>query len=366
MELRWGWVLMLGLIVAVIVAVVALVVPLPAVQRRLRPLANVARLTRLPEYVRAARLQRGSLLITAALMVAVFIAALITTARPLGLALSPTTLKTEHPEDIMVCVGQPVTDPTSASLLRYTAQKVKTFDNQRIGLTSPTLRVIPMTGDYDYAAAHLDNYSRLPALQQKVDAGQELSEQDAATLSKGINTFSRTVDYLDYAPSVQDILALCMAGFPDFDAPSKHRRQVVFLGYPNIRSADETRDALFDTQGVIRLASAGGIQVNVLARTDILEMTPEGQDSLREIAQSTGGRFEVYNPAGSSASSDAAGGIDPTMTRMLDEIGDNPPEVVSAKGITLSTRTVDSPFWPLTVALVAAALLSVSLVVLRR
>ncbi|MCH9761749.1 MAG: hypothetical protein K0U75_14025 [Actinomycetia bacterium] len=365
MELRWGWVLMLGLIVAVIVVVVALVAPLPAVQRRLRPLANVARLTRLPEYARAAGLQRGSLLITATLAVLVFIAALVATARPLGLALTPTTLKTEHPEDIMICVGQPVTDPTTAGLLRYTAEKIKSFDNQRIGLTSPTLRVIPMTSDYDYATAHLDSYSRLPDLQQKVDAGQELSEQDAATLSKGINTFSRTVDYLDYAPSVQDILALCMAGFPDFDAPSEHRRQVVFLGYPNIRSADETRDALFDTQQAIRFAAAGGIQINVLARTDILEMTPEGQDSLREIAESTGGRFEVYNPAG-SAGGDSTSGTDPTMTRILDEIGNNPPEVVSAEGVTMSTRTVDSPFWPLTLSLVVAALLSVSLAVLRR
>ena len=53
----------------------------------------------------------------------------------------------------MLCVDGPATDPAASATLRYFAEQVKTFSTQRIGLTSANRRVVPLTRDYQYAAA---------------------------------------------------------------------------------------------------------------------------------------------------------------------------------------------------------------------
>ena len=59
----------------------------------------------------------------------------------------------------MLCMGGPPTDPAVGATLRYFADRVKTFGTQRIGLTSPNRRVVPLTRDYQYAAAQFNKYA---------------------------------------------------------------------------------------------------------------------------------------------------------------------------------------------------------------
>jgi hypothetical protein len=362
-DLRW-WPIAAGGAVALVLAVaVALLAPLPAVRRVLRPLAHVARLTDLPEYARVARARFLALLVTGVLLAVLFFSAIITAARPVGFSSATRNFEALHPEDIVVCVGEPVTDAATAGLLDYFVQRMKAFGTQRIGLNSPTLRVVPLTRDYDWAARQFTSYAALSGLQRDIDAGKKLQADEVARLNNGITSFSRAIDYTDYVRSVEDILALCMTGFPGFEDKSSRRRSVVYMGYSNIRSATDRRQSLFSTQAVKDMAAHAGIQINAIARSDVVTAPTQGSESLSSIVAATGGRFSVYNPAGTGTD---PGGTDATLAGLLDRIRDNPPDVVLPNGTMISRRSWDYPNLPVSISLIAAALLCVSLAVLRR
>ncbi|OBE93595.1 hypothetical protein A5776_03210 [Mycolicibacterium elephantis] len=337
MALSWWPVAVVGF--TCLAAAVALAV-LPAMDREirdLRPLANTSRLTRLPEYARVARRRMLSVIATVALLLILFTAAMLASARPSGWWSSSRT--GDAPHDVMLCVGQPVTDPATATFLSHFAAHAQagTYGTQRIGLTSPNRRVIPLTRDYSYAAEKLTDIAgvgRAPA-----DSEPSVAQRTAAA------SFSPAVSYLDYAPSVADLLALCITGFPSFDAPSAHQRSLIYLGPGELRAPGETRGALFDDQQVTDMAAEAGIQVNLLATS------PGG--GLRDIAESTGGQYVSLDTG------------DAGMIRALDGIQANPPDP-TAQADTVTAWYGDSPNVPLAVAAVASLLLALALVVLRR
>ncbi|MGE2727476.1 hypothetical protein [Mycolicibacterium pulveris] len=321
MALSWWPVAVVGF-VCLAAAVALALLPIDRETGPLRPLANTTRLTRLPEYARVARARTLSMIVTVALLLILFTAAMLASARPSGWWSSSRT--DAAPQDIMLCVGQPVTDQTTAAFLSHFAAQTRTYGTQRIGLTSPNRRVIPLTRDYSFAAEKLT----------------DLAGADRSTVA----SFSPAVSYLDYAPSVADQLALCITGFPSFDAPSTHRRSLIYLGPGELRAPDETRASLLDLRQVADMANRAGVQINVLA-------TSPGP--LRDIAESTGGQY---------VSLDAG---DAGMVRALDNIEANPPEP-TAQAESVAAWYGDSPTIPLTVAVVASALLALALVVLRR
>ena len=163
-----------------------------------------------------------------------------------------------------------------------------------------------------------------------------------------VASFSPSVSYVDYAASVEDILALCMTGFPSFQEKSDHRRSLIYLGPSRIRAPDETRPSLFSEQRVTDMARNAGIQINAI--------TTSAQDtaSLRSLAESTGGQHFRFD----------SGGAD--LAARLDSIRRNPPEAALPAEITVTGWFGDSPTVPLVVAVVASTLLCLSLMVLRR
>ncbi len=363
MDLKWWPITAGGVVALVVVVLVAMVIPLPTVTRVLRPLAHVNRLTELPEYARVARARFLALIITAALLLILFVAAIITAGRPVGFSSATRNFEALHPEDIMICVGEPVTDAATAGLLNYFTQQMKSFQTQRIGLTSPTLRIVPMTRNYDWAGQQFSDYANLSALQRDIDAGKKLGAGEVAQLSNGITSFSRFINYTDYVRSVEDILALCMTGFPGFEDKSGHRRSLIYMGYSNIRSDTDRRRSLYSTQTVKDMAAHAGIQINAIARSDVLSGPTQSSGSLSSIVESTGGRFSLYNPAGTGAD---PGNTDATLTNLLDRIRDTPPNVVLPNGTMITRRSWDYPTLPISISLAAAILLCVSLAVLRR
>lgn len=328
MELRWWLVAVAGLAALAACFVLAVVVPLNPQRRRLRPLAHIDRLTRLPEYARAARLRSVSTVLTLVLLLVLFGAAALTAARPTGVDRG---FDAAHPEDLMLCVGSPVTDPATGVLLRHFAERADSYQAQRIGLTSANDRVVPLTRDYQFAAGRFGDFA---ALSQRPDPDPAL-----------VAEFSPRVRYVDYAAGVEDVLALCLTGFPDFGQKSSHRRAMIYLGPPDLRAPGESRPALFDPQRVTGLADQAGVQVNVIAQGD--------DAALRALAERTGGRYSV-------ATSDAAVG------ESLERIGAHPPPLVLDDGTRVTSRNQDAPVAALAVVLVTTALLSVTLVVLRR
>jgi hypothetical protein len=318
-DLTWSVVAIVGCVALAICIAAVVFRPMDAERRQLRPLANVSRLTTLPEYVRAARIRSSSMIIAMVLLVIVFAGAVIAASRPTGLPSAAGESGSGQPEDIMLCVDGPVTDPAASATLRYFAEQVKTFDTQRIGLTSPNRRVVPLTRDYQYAAAQLSTYAQ--------------PERDG---------FVAPVSYVDYAEGAEDLLALCLTGFPSFDQRPAQRRSVIYVGPDAGGTPDERRPALFTADRVKEMARTAGVQVNVI-------VTGADTDALASLARDTGGRSF-------SADSD--------VTAHLADISGNPP-AAAATDDTAPVKPAESPDVPLAVALLAALLLAAWPVVRR-
>lgn len=311
MDLIWLVVAIAGCVALAICIAAVLFRPMDAERRQLRPLANVGRLTTLPEYVRAARIRSSSMVVAMVLLVIVFAATVIAASRPTGLPSAAGESGVGQPEDVMLCIDGPATDPAANAALRYFAGQVKTFSTQRIGLTSPNRRVVPLTRDYQYAAA------------QFAGAGGE---------------FVAPVSYVDYTEGAEDLLALCLTGFPAFDEPPAQRRSLIYVG----PDADAREPGLFTADRVRELARTAGVQVNVV-------LTGSDNGTLASLARDTGGR---------------AFSADADVTAHLADIRANPPAAVPTD-TTTPLKPTESPDVPLVVALLAALLLAAWPVVRR-
>lgn len=324
MALNW-WPIAVGGIVAVVaVVLLAALLPMTSARRRLRPLANVDRLMQLPEYVKVARLRSMSSGVTLVVLTVMCAAAFWTAARPTG---STEGFDAAHPEDIMLCVGESVNDASTGEMLDYFARQAdESPRSQSIGLTSVNRRVVPMTHDRQYAASRFAEYARA-------------DEAESAA-------FAPPITYTDYAAGVDDVLALCVSGFPGFGERSTHRRSMIYLGPSDLRDPGDTRPGLFSDASVRELVQRAGIQVN------IVDTAATRSDNLRALAEVTGGRY-LATDSGS-------------LVPALDEIRANTPTARQLDGAIVPADSGDDPIIPLAIAVVSAAVLSVALMVLRR
>lgn len=320
MELTWWVVAIAGCLGLALCIAAVLLQPMSTERRRVRLLANVGRLTRLPEYRRAARLRTLSAVAAIALLTVTFGASVAAAARPTGLPSATRQSDEIQPEDIMLCMGGPPGDPAVRATLRYFAEQVKTFGTQRIGLSSADRRIVPMTRDYQYAAAQFNYYS---------------AESDAAT-------WASPVSYVDYAGGVEDVLAMCLTGFPSFDEKAAQRRSLIYVGPGSRRASGETRPTLFTTDAVRDLATEADVQVNVL-------ITGPANGALDALARETGGLSFLVNS---------------TTTADLSEIRDHPPPPTASVGAEV--RSAETPDIPLVLALAALAGLALWPLVVRR
>jgi hypothetical protein len=186
--------------------------------------------------------------------------------------------------------------------------------------------VVPLTRDYQYVKETFSNYAQ-PA-DQRAD----------------VAAFSPALSYSDYAESVEDQLALCLTGFPDFDHTAAQRRSLIYVGPGQSPSPDDPRPALFTADRVKDVALAAGVQVNVLA-------TGPQPTFLATLARDTGGQ-EFSADSGVAA--------------RLTEIRDHPPRASSSDARDVDGRSTESPDVPLVLALLAAAMLAAWPVVQRR
>ncbi len=326
MELTWWVVAILGCVGLAMCVAAALLQPMDRDRRRLRLLANVGRLTRLPEYRRAARLRTLSAVVALVLLVLAFGAAVVAAARPTGLPSAAHQSNDAQPQDIMLCVGGPRTDPAVGATLRYFADHVKTFGTQRIGLSTTNRRVVPMTRDYQYAAAQFSKYAAAP--EQSADAVM----------------WAPAVSYVDYAGGVEDVLAMCLTGFPSFDQKTAQRRSLIYVGPGSLRAPGETRPVLFTADTVRDLAEAADVQVNVVS-------TDTTSGALDALARDTGGQFFS-----------ADSGVD----KHLSEIGSHPPAPTVSADDAAIVKSVETPDIPLLLALAALTGLVLWPLVVRR
>ncbi len=311
MDLTWWVVAIAGCLALAVCVGLALLLRQSVDPDQLRPLANTARLTRLPEYVRTARLRTIAAVVAMVLLTVAFAGSVLAAARPTGLPSWARDTGVATPEDVMVCVGGPATDPAVAATLQYFAGRAGTFGTERIGLTSANRRVIPLTRDYQYAAARF------------TDAAQPESARPLVA----------PVSYVDYAASVHDVLAMCLTGFPSFEEKSAQRRSLIYVGPESLPGSGEFAP-LFTENRLRDLAVTAGVQVNAI--------TPgSGEGAVAALARDTGGRWF-------SDSADVAA--------HLTDIRDHPPQA-GATGETAGVRSAEAPAVPVLLALLALAVL---------
>jgi hypothetical protein len=126
---------------------------------------------------------------------------------------------------------------------------------------------------------------------------------------------------------------------------------LIYLGPSDLRSAGDRGAALFTGDGVRDLAARAGAQLNMV---DTAPSPASG--SLAALAEQTGGRYLAPGRGSAAMKIDEA----------LDEIRANTPLVRRADGTVVTARSVDAPTVPLGIALVSSAVLSVTLLALRR
>jgi len=310
----WMPVVIAGCVALAVCIAVVLFRPMGAQRRRLRPLANTARLVLLPEYARAVRARTVAAVVTIVLLAVAFAGAVIVAARPTGLPTTATRVGGGDPEDVMLCVGAPSTDPAVVATLTYFASQVDGFGTQRIGMTSANRRVIPLTRDYQYAKQTLSDYAR------------------PADRRGDVAAFSAPVTYVDYTANLDDLLTLCLTGFPDFEQQTAQRRSLIYVGPDSTPPGDP---ALFSADRFRQLALTGAVQVNAV-------VTGRDDGALSELARATGGRAL---PAG------------PSVTARLDDIRTHPPAARISQDAD-GDRAPESPDVPVLIAL--AAMLAVA------
>ncbi len=308
MELSWRIAAVIGCVALALCVAFAVLWPHRSRPGELTPLANTARITKLPEYRRAQRRNAISVWSGIALLVVGFGAAVVATSRPTGLPSLDRRSEVAAPQDIMVCVGAPVSDAAVATTLQHFADSAREFRTERIGLTSANRRVVPLTRDYEYAAAEFTAYVR------------QVKRSDA-------KPFVAPVRYAEYVPNVDDLLALCMTGFPSATSTSATRRSLLYVG-PDTPNGNHGQ--LFSGTRLRDLATANKIQVNAL-----IVGGGDGDGTMSELVRDTGGRS---HPAATD------------VQASLRDISSHPPQTDST---SRPAKPVETPDLALLVALLA-------------
>jgi hypothetical protein len=316
--LMWWAIPLVGLAALAVVVAAVWLTPQRRGARRGVPLAHTARLIRLPEYRAVLRRQTRATAAVVVLATLLFAAMLVAGARPTA----PVTNSSGPRADIMVCVGQPVTDPATAQFLDYFARHAAGSGTERIGLTSADRRLVPMTRDYQFAAARFGAYAQ---------AGRVPNPPR-------VESFTGAVEYADYTPTVTDILGLCLTGFPGFEEPSERHRSLIYLGPGTLRSPGDDRPTVFTDAQVEEMARRGGVHIDAIA-------TPgRPTETLAAMARASGGDFTRFD----------AGTLDGHL------------DALRAGADRGDDERRDAPTVPLVAGLALAGLLAVALLAVRR
>jgi hypothetical protein len=150
--------------------------------------------------------------------------------------------------------------------------------------------------------------------------------------------------YVDYAGDVEDVVAMCVTGFPSQDRETAQRRSVIYVGPASLRVPGERRPTLFTTDAVRDLAQAARVQINIVS-------TGPGGARLDELARQTGGRSF-------SGASD--------VQARLSEIRQHPAAPTVTAHEAAAVRAAETPDVPLVLALVGLLALVLWPLVTRR
>ena len=268
MELKYWWLLPVGL--AVLVTVVVLLWRRRDDAKHELPVAHAERLTALPAYQRAVRRRRKWLTTAVAAVAVLAVSLLVAAARPV-------TERTSIPEqlnrDIILCldVSGSMLD-TDEAIVTVFATLVEKFKGERIGLTifdSSAVTVFPLTDDYDFVA-------------EELKIAQKALSIDSSSFEYFAGTYEGSGSSL-----IGDGLASCINGFPAVGESERSRS--VILATDNLLAGRP----LFSLAEATSLAQTAKIRIYSLNPNDYGNSTFFGNaaDGLKKTATATGGAY---------------------------------------------------------------------------
>jgi Ca-activated chloride channel family protein len=329
MELMFWWLIPPALVIAALAGWHAFRQDRQANVRR-RPVANVDRLTALPEYQAALRRHRRWLAVAALAAITLVVSAVAAAARPVEL----TTIQPEQRNrDIMLCLDTSGSmSSADAAVVQVFAELAKEFDGERIGLTvfdSSAIQVFPLTDDYGY-------------VQEQLTLAKDAFDGNPGSAGFLDGTWNGRGSSL-----IGDGLASCVNGFPDTGAAEageadadKRRSRSIVLATDNYLSGDP----IFTLEQAAALAKEREVPVYALNPGDFDYGPGPGQPGamLRAVAESSGGAY--YRLDSPEAVADIVRSVQET-------------EATAIKGAPQAVVS-DRPELPLTLALLSGLVLA--------
>lgn len=268
MELKFWWLLPLGLVVLAIAVVLLWRRRDDAIHDL--PVAHAERLTALPAYQRAVRRRRKWLTTAVAAVAVLALSLLVAAARPV-------TERTSIPEqlnrDIILCldVSGSMLD-TDEAIVSVFATLVENFKGERIGLTifdSSAVTVFPLTDDYDFVA-------------EELKIAQKALSIDFSSYQYFAGTYEAAGSSL-----IGDGLASCINGFPEVGESERSRS--VILATDNLLAGRP----LFSLAEATSLAQTAKIRIYPLNPNDYGTNIYFGNaaDGLKKTASATDGAY---------------------------------------------------------------------------
>lgn len=334
MELKWWWILLLGVLIGA--AVLFFLVRYGNPAATLKTVAHAERLTALPRYQDRLRSYKRWLAVA---LVAAFVAA----AALLVAASKPQSTATFEPElsnrDIMLCLdvsGSMVS--TDQRLVKSFADLAKNFKGERIGLTifdASAVMVFPLTDDYNFIVQQL-----------------KVAEKSLDPYNPDFDFFNGT--YEGYGASlIGDGVASCVTAFPNKTADGRSRSMIL------------ATDNQLAGKPLFTLAEAAALakkqDVRIYALDPVPGRTFRGgtpSDGLKAATATSNG---AYYPL--SGSADSFGGLDQsTVSDVVKQVQSTEAKIIKAPPRIL---VMDHPEVFLLIALFSAMVLVFALWRLR-
>ncbi len=308
--MRFGWLILVVLLVVVVATVIGWLLARRAGERSGKKgwVANTGFLRGLPKYQALVRRTRASL----SMAVVCFIIAVIAVAVSAG---APVDRYTKYDKsssrDIVLCLD------ASGSMLPYDSeigdafkQIISHFEGERISLqlwNAYSMTMFPLTDDYEMADDVLTEMTKTidrgySQIGQNIYVTKELQAYLQPTLAN---------DDEHRASLVGDGLASCVLGF---DHTDKQRSRTILLATDN----EVLGEGIYNLSEAMEFAKSQGVTVSVLYPGSSYALLDEGVE-LRDQAKSTGGEF--YDASSPSAVDDVVRQIESEQKQELDSAG---------------------------------------------
>lgn len=288
MALNQSWMLLVALGVAIILITVVSIWLGKRKRSRVPEtgVANLDRLTDLPEFKTTQGKYRLWLGLGGGLLAVLIMISMVISSQPVTIS---TTSQTKYNRDIVLCLD------VSGSMVEVDKELVEKFHSlteefqgERISLViwnSKSFMVFPLTDDYEYIQDNLNNVAR--GLEVPLGPGEQ---------AEGLDIFSYTVDDSANGSLIGDGLTACTLGF-DQDDSQEPRSKSIILATDNVVNGQQ----IINFDEAVQYATDNEITIYGIKPFTGYEEGNEGEAMQAAIEQINGGKYYTLTDPGAVA-----------------------------------------------------------------